>query len=177
MSEKKRSKVQRVQRAFAYLVCFVKDHLKSYKCHKIEDEVKFLFYYTPPCVFLTLTLILNLSPAQSAKTAQQKCPLYSLCFISCDTSSPQQTAGFGLRSWDKEGFHMHTTQHMSLSLTVPVWSCVGQIQTSSRGTVKRNKRTKETKEKKRVMYVQSPPSLAQTIVLFFSRKSACVGSW
>lgn len=44
---------------------------------------------------------------------------------------------------------MHTTQHMSLSLTVPVWSCVGQFQTSSRGTVKRNKRTKETKEKKK----------------------------
>ena len=42
---------------------------------------------------------------------------------------------------------MHTTQHMSLSLTVRVWSCVGQFQTSSRGNVKRNKRTKEQKKK------------------------------
>lgn len=48
---------------------------------------------------------------------------------------------------------MHTTQHMSLSLTVPVWSFVGQFQTSSRGTVKRNKRTKEQKKKKKKSHV------------------------
>lgn len=70
---------------------------------------------------------------------------------------------------------------MSVSLTLQAWSCGGQVlalsQGKKQGYVKINV---HTKNKKRVRYIQRwvrrVPE-AQTIVLFFSLKSVCVGSW
>lgn len=143
------------------------------------------FPYTP-----LLLLTPHLCPSRPVNTTEQKCLFYSPVAWSVMTSPLHSTVlWLEILEIKRDFTCIHTALEdidTSLSLTVQIWSCVGQVLALSKHKVKQKKikwwgvkrKYKKIKQTQKG-YVQGwvRRVVPQTIVLFFSLKSECVGSW
>lgn len=116
-------------------------------CPKMQTRYKELLFIPFPYIPL---LTPDLSASQPVNTTEQKCPLYSPFAWSVVTSPLHSTVlWLEILEIKRDFTCIHTALEdidTSLSLTVQIWSCVGQVLALSKHKVK-EKKTRRCKKK------------------------------
>lgn len=115
-------------------------------CPKMRTRYKVLLFIPFPYIPLLL-LTPDLSASRPVNTTEQKCPLYSPFAWSVVTSPLHSTVlWLEILEIKRDFTCIHTALgdiDTSLSLTVQIWSCVGQVLALSKHKVKEKKKIKQ----------------------------------